>query len=68
MNTDRQRLECVRDQIIAARIVLSGDGESAEPEGLDPMGYYRLPALLLETEQELGFENLPVEEETLKAA
>jgi hypothetical protein len=32
------------------------------------MGYYRLPALLLETEQELGFENLPVEEETLKAA
>jgi hypothetical protein len=68
MNTDRQRLEWVRDQVIAARIVLSGDGEFAEPEPWDPQGYSRLPALLHETEQELGFANLPDGEETLKAA
>ena len=68
MNTDRQWLECIRDQVIAARVAIIAAGEFAGPESLDPMSYYRLPALLQETEQELCFEALPGEDEVLKAA
>ena len=68
MNTDRQWLECIRDQVIAARVALIAAGEFVDPGSLDTMGYYRLPALLQETEQELCIDRLTVEEEVLKAA
>ena len=68
MNTDRQLLERIRDHVIAARVALSAVPESGELDVLDPEPSSPSPALLHETEQELCFEMLPVEEEVLKAA
>ena len=68
MKTDRQLLERIRDHVIVARVALSAVRESWELDMLDRETPSPSPALLHETEQELCFEMLPVEEEVLKAA